>query len=66
MLPCVRLLVVAAVVVVVVAVVDVVDVACKNRGKNIYWLWARSSRPTVRRDPCIGSQSRQFVPFLDA
>ena len=56
--------VVAAFVVVVEDVV--VDVACKNRGKNIYWLWARSSRPTVRRDPCIGSQSRQFVPFLDA
>ena len=56
--------VVAAFVVVVEDVV--VDVACKNRGKNIYWLWARSSWPTVRRYPCIGSQSRQFVPFLDA
>ena len=29
---------------------------CKNRGKNIYWLWARISQPTARRDPCIGSQ----------
>ena len=44
---------------------------CKNRGKNIYWLWARGSRPTVRRDPCIGSQFfgcsgnqlHNFIPF---